>query len=153
MKKSLFLAATLALTLTSCHTVTQTASQRNVNTPIVGFNYAELDVSTEKVSYTLRPSKEVRAGGEQNCVNVAIHQALKGTDGDVLVETQEAIVTRKGLLKKKITSVTVTGYPAKYVNFESASKDELLELTKAGVISTSAPSKASKGGIMGIFKK
>lgn len=95
---------------------------------------ADLDVSSEKISYTLVPTRKVRKGGLQNCINTAIKEALKANgNGDVLIETQQAVVQRAGLFACKIKSVTVTGYPAKYKNFRTA--DE--ETVKAALVNGS----------------
>ena len=46
-------------------------------------------------------------------------------NADVLVESQQEIYVRQGLLGKKIKSVTVTGYPATYKNFKSVDEETL----------------------------
>ncbi len=80
-----------------------------------------MEVSPKKISYTLNTTPEIRRGGLQNCINSAIHEALKQHgNADVLVQTEKAIIERKGLFGKKVKSVTVTGYPARYVSFENS---------------------------------
>lgn len=120
MKKvalSLFVAA---FAMTSCSTVYKTASTRNVQAPLVAAVTGDLEVSNHKVTYTYVPPREVRKGGVQNCINSAIREVLQQSgDADVLVETQKAIVHKQGLLRLKVKSVTVTGYPAKYRDFKS----------------------------------
>lgn len=134
MKKTILLMCVAALTITSCSTVQKTASTRKVTAPIAAAVISELEVSNQKITYTLEPSRKVRKAGLENCVNTAISEALEKNDhSDVLIETQKAIVQRYGLFGRKIKSVTVTGYPAKYKNFKSA--DE--ETVKAGIISGS----------------
>lgn len=134
MKKVFLLMCVAALTITSCSTVKKTATTRKVTAPIAAAVIGELEVSNQKITYTLEPSRKVRKGGLENCVNTAISEALEKNDrSDVLIETQKAIVQRYGLFGRKIKSVTVTGYPAKYKNFKSA--DE--ETVKAGIISGS----------------
>lgn len=123
-----------ALTMTSCSIVSKTAATRDVTAPLAAAVISDLDVSNQKITYTFVPTKKVRKGGLRNCINTAISEALANNGGgDVLVETQEAIVERYGFGGRKIKSVTVTGYPAKYKNFRTA--DE--ETVKAGIISGS----------------
>lgn len=121
MKKSVLAFCAMAAMLCSCTAVKQTASEQDVNSQIRSGVYATMDVSNKKISYTLNTTPAIRRGGVQNCVNAAIHEALKQHgDADVLVQTEKAVIERKGLFGKKVRSVTVTGYPAKYVNFENA---------------------------------
>lgn len=120
MKKIILAAFIAAVTMTSCSTAYRTASSRDVTAPIAAAAIADMEVSNQKITYTLIPTRKVRAGGYQNCVNTAISEALKANDGDVLIETQAATVKRTGFFLTKIKSVTVTGYPAKYKNFRNA---------------------------------
>lgn len=154
MKNVFGLLVVVLLCVTSCTTFKQSASQRNVAAPIVAVSYADLDVSDQKITYTLRPTKKVRKGGLQNCINVAIAEALKANGGgDILVETQEAIVERVGFLGKKIKSVTVTGYPAKYKNFRPASTKTIDDAFVRGIYGVqSAPESGKKGSVFGFFK-
>ena len=56
----------------------------------------------------------------QNCINMAIHEALKSHgNADVLVQSEATVIKRTGLFSNKIRSVTVTGYPATFTDFES----------------------------------
>ena len=128
--KKLIIALVAALAFTSCSTVRQSATQRDVKAPIVSAVIGDLDVSDQKISYTYQPTKRVRRGGVQNCINSAITLALEAGNYDVLVETQQAIVERKGLFKRKISKVIVTGYPAKYKNFRSADEKAI----NAGIV-------------------
>lgn len=111
MKKFLLVLSVVALTMSSCSTAYRTASQRDVTAPVAAAAIADFEVSPNKITYTLVPSRKVRAGGLQNCINTAISEALKKNGGgDVLIETQQAIVQRTGLFSRKIKSVTVTGF-------------------------------------------
>lgn len=118
----------VSLGMTSCSSVYKTASTRNVNAPLVAAVISDLEVSNQKITYTLYPTNEVRKGGLKNCINTAIREALlQNGKGDILIETQEAVVQRYGFFGKKIKSVTVTGYPAKYKNFRSADEQTIKE--------------------------
>ncbi|MBQ3147901.1 MAG: hypothetical protein IJB87_00895 [Alistipes sp.] len=119
MKNFLFILV-LAFVLSSCSTVYKTASTEDVSTRIVSTTLADLEVSNQKITYTFKPVASVRRGGVQNCINVAISEALKEHGGDVLIETQKATVCRMSLFGfNRVKSVTVTGFPATYKNFNS----------------------------------
>lgn len=134
MKKSILLMFVAALTMSSCSVVTKTATTRDVTAPLAAAVISDLEVSNQKITYTFVPTNNVRKGGLNNCINTAISEALASNGGgDVLIETQEAVVQRYGLGGKKIRSVTVTGYPAKYKNFRSVDEETI----KAGIISGS----------------
>ncbi len=118
MKKILLILLAVA-GMTSCSTVRKTATQRDVVAPLAAAVISDLDVSNQKISYTYVPPRAVRRGGFANCKNAAIREALaQYGDADVLVETQEVTVIRNFM--RRIQSITVTGYPAKYKNFRSA---------------------------------
>ncbi|MCD7721669.1 MAG: hypothetical protein LUI09_05510 [Prevotellaceae bacterium] len=119
MKKAILLGCVLAAVVTSCTTTKKTASTGSVTTVMASAVITDLDVSNQKISYTYRPTWSVRRGGKPNCIRAAINEALEANGGgDVLVETQEAVVSRTVL--RWIKTVTVTGYPAKYKNYRPA---------------------------------
>ena len=138
MKKLMILTLLLGvlMSMSSCAVKRMTSSEKDIEKAMISIAFADLDVDNYKISYTYVPSKDVRRGGLSNCINVAIREALKkkGDDADILVETQEATVIRYGIFKNKIKSVTVTGYPARYKNFRSASEDTYNEVMKQSVI-------------------
>ena len=148
MRKLLFILFASAL-LASCSTLHQTATQKDVSTPIISAVISDLDVSDNKISYTYEPTRQVRKGGVQNCINSAIAEALKGSGGDVLVETQKAIVERRGLFVRKISKITVTGYPAKYKNFRNASEESLNKVISRGYVIDDTNSR--KSGSWSVF--
>lgn len=121
MKKALFSIAIAALALTSCTTVKSTASVMDVDKNVDAQTLTDLQVSGERISYTLRPVKSVRRGGLRNVKSTAVSEALKANGkGDVLVAPNFEVKTRRGLLGTKIKSVTVTGYVGTYKNFRPA---------------------------------
>lgn len=121
MKKIIFSAFAAALMLCSCSTTRQTATEQQINSQITSTGvHAKLVVSPKKIVHTYYPESEVRRGGLQNCINAAIHEALeKNGGGDVLVQTEKTITTYKGLFRKSVKKITVTGYPATYTEFHS----------------------------------
>lgn len=102
---------------------------------------ADIKVSDKKISYTYYPTKQVLRGGYLNTINEAVHQALQSAgDYDVLVAQETYVAVKSGfMLGRKIKSVTVTGFPGKYVNWRST--DEL------------APVEEIKGGFFGVKRK
>lgn len=153
MKKLILSLSVVAVMMTSCSTAYKTASQRDVNSSIAAATIADFEVSNQKISYTLIPTRKVRAGGLRNCINTAISEALKANGGgDVLIETQEAIVQRTGLFSTKIKSVTVTGYPAVYKNFRSVDEQTVKNALVNGVFKTNNENRKTSTTIFGILK-
>lgn len=124
MKKLFFALLAAPLIMSSCSSsIQKTASVQDVKSPIIAVVISDLDVSNQKISYTLKPTKKISNAGLRNCINTAISEALAAHgNGDVLIETQETIVQRYGF-GRKIKSVTVTGYPAKYKNFRPVAEE------------------------------
>ena len=130
--------------------VTQSNSLMNTSTylkpsaaPVVTAVFADLDVSPTKITYFYLPSKTVLNGGYDNVINTAVREALLANgNADVLVALESQVkYTDEG----KIESVTITGYPAKYVNFRNPGDDYLKGI--------SAPKEeAPAGGILGKVK-
>lgn len=134
MKKSFFLMAiTSVMMLASCSMLgpkslvktTATHTRISAATPVVAV-FADLDVSPNKISYFYIPSKTVAAGGLDNVVNSAVHEALiANNNADVLVGLETQVkYNDKGVIE----SITVTGYPAKYVNFRNPGDDYLRKM-------------------------
>lgn len=64
MKKTLITLAVAAFALTSCTTVTKTATELDVKTGAVAATKADLVVAPNRVSLELRPTKAERRGGK-----------------------------------------------------------------------------------------
>lgn len=108
-------------------TNTSTHSKVHIVQPTVAV-LADLDVSTTKISYFFLPSQTVVNGGFENVVNTAVREALIANgNADVLVALEQQV---KYDANGKVESITVSGYPAKYVNFRSPGDDYLRELAK-----------------------
>ena len=154
MKKIVFALSVAALAMTSCSTVYRTASVRDVTAPVAAAAIADLEVSSEKITYSLMPTREVRKGGLENCVNAAISEALRANGGgDILLETQRAVVQRTGLFNRKVKMVTVTGYPAVYKNFRSADEETVKKALVNGALSGEvSEGKRGDTSIFGIMK-
>lgn len=127
MKKTLLPLLVIAISVVSCSSPAKlinssTHKKVSLAEPIVAV-FADLDVSPEKITYFMMPSKTVIGGGYDNVVSTAVREALIANgNADVLValETQVKYGT-----DGQIESVTVSGYPAKYVNFRNPGDDYL----------------------------
>lgn len=107
----------------------------------------DLDVSSQKISYTYTPSKEVSSAGLDNCISAAVLEALAANGGgDVLVETQTAVVER-GFFNK-IKSVTVSGYPARYKNFRPADAKALNAAVEKSDFTVQTKNRGNGGGFL-----
>jgi hypothetical protein len=86
---------------------------------------ADLEVVGEKISYFMIPSRTVLNGGEENVIKTAVREALLANgNADVLVALNTQI---KYDADGQPESITVTGYPAKYVNFRSPGDEYILQ--------------------------
>lgn len=118
--KKLFFVAGAVLALASCTTITKTASDVDVPSSLYSATVADLKVSPERVTYTIKPSKALQRGGLANVKKAVESEALtQNGNADVLVEPEYIIAQKRGLFKRSITSITITGRPAKYTNFHS----------------------------------
>lgn len=131
--KKLVLFAIVMVAMSACSAPTKlinTATHKKmaVSSPVAAV-FADLSVSEKKISYFMMPSKTVSNGGFDNVVNTAVREALLANgDADVLVglETQ---VKYDG--KGQVESITVSGYPAKYVNFRNPGDEYLKSMPAA----------------------
>lgn len=119
--KKIFYVLGIALLATSCTTITKTAKTLDSPASLLSATVAELEVSPERISYTMQPSKNVQRGGLSNVKQAAEQEALaKYGNADVLVDAEYTIAqTNYYIFGKDIESITVTGRPAKYKNFHS----------------------------------
>lgn len=123
-KRIFFIFSIIAvLGLTSCTTTLNSSKTKDFGSSAITATFADLVVSPHKITYTYKPTDDVRRGGEVNVINTAIRKALEvNGGGDVLVELQTT-VKKKG--RKDVSEVTVSGYPATYKNFRCADDETL----------------------------
>lgn len=108
------------LTTTSCTRIYQTARVQHPISYINTATTADFDVSDKSISFTYEPSKAVRRGGWDNVIKTAVQEALKANGGgDALIGLQYTVKLKPSLFICPIRLITVTGYPANYVNFRS----------------------------------
>ena len=121
--KKFFILACIALAVSSCQTIRSTATHKTVDIQPIGALFADLDVSTNRISYTMVPHRRVQRGGFENVKSTAIREALQNNGGgDVLVNLEIQTKTTRFLFWRRVNSITVSGYPAKYTNFTNPDK-------------------------------
>ena len=123
-KKIFFIISIIAvLGMASCTTTLNSSKTKDFGSSAITATFADLVVSPHKITYTYKPTDDVRRGGEVNVINTAIRKALEvNGGGDVLVELQTT-VKKSG--KRNVKEVTVSGYPATYKNFRCADDETL----------------------------
>lgn len=121
MKRITILLFSSALLLSSCHTLTKTARTAEVGSSLLNATVVDIVPATEhRITYTLEPNEALQRGGENNVKQAAEAEALaKYGNADVLLEPQYVITKQQGLLRSKVTSITVSGRPAYYTNFRT----------------------------------
>lgn len=149
MKKYIFSFLFIAIAVTSCSVpakLINSATYKTVSVaqPVVAV-FADLQVSPEKITYFMMPSKTVVMGGYDNVIDTAVREALVANgDADVLVALETQVKYDK---EGQIESVTVTGYPAKYVNFRNPGDDYLKTIS-----ASSTSESSSQGSLLGKVK-
>ena len=129
MKKYIFLAATIAatVTMTSCRTINGAYgrnAQNDISTLLTSENQYDLDVSTEPITYTLDISTELGAVKLRNLTlnqaeDLVKREAIMKYKCGTLVNPQYTYL-KKG---KRILRVTVYGFPAMYKNQTAPQSD------------------------------
>jgi hypothetical protein len=148
MKKFFILSVLASAMFVSCSvptklTNTATSNKVSVLDTVVAV-FADLDVSPTKISFFYIPSKTIVSAGAENVVNSAIREALIANgNADVLVGLESQI---KYSGDGSIESITVTGYPAKYINFRSPGDDYLREVSKMNMGKKKGPLAPAAGG-------
>ena len=130
--KKLVLFAVIMIAVSVCAPTrlinTATHKKMAVSSPVAAV-FADLSVSEKKISYFMMPSKTVSNGGFDNVVNTAVREALLANgDADVLVGLETQV---KYDNKGQVESITVSGYPAKYVNFRNPGDEYLKSMPAA----------------------
>lgn len=125
MKKQVLIVAFAVLMLSSCSTITHTASTESVNTEIYNRSTADLDVSSKKVTFTYTPDANHRRTGKKAVLRAAVAKALEANgNADVLIAPEFEVKETRGLFTTKIKYVTVKGYPATYKNIHPTTVQE-----------------------------
>lgn len=121
MKKVILFAAVAALALSSCSTISNTASTEVVDTELMNRSTADLKVSDHKISYTFYPTSAERRAGMKSMYAAAIQKAIDANGGGDIIVAPQYEVKKKG---RKVQYIKVTGYVGKYVNVHSTTVEE-----------------------------
>ncbi len=131
MKKLLFFIV-VGATLSSCAslnraTVVSTSAPAPIKTTTT---VANIEVGEKRISYTYVPSKaDAKRLSEAQLLDNAIYMALQENgNADILVKVNYYI-TRK-TFPKRIQSISVSGYPAKYVDFHQPTEADYKNFKK-----------------------
>lgn len=125
---------------TSCRSF---ASQTLSEIPVV----ADLEVG-EKISYTYRPETSMRKRlSKQELIDNAVAEALRENgNADVLLQPQFVFYYVEA---QKYRRVTVTGFPAKYVDFRTPTDEDFNNLQRMA----SLPKIKNDGALKGFISK
>ena len=135
MKKSLFILAILSiLFLSGCSVLSSHYMQAKsmevkgtgvLQIPVV----ADLNVSSTRISeeYTLTTALNMKTQGKviNEAKDYAVANAVQKYSADVLVEPIFEVYITKAKMNKSDVRVIVTGYPATYKNFRSATQGDM----------------------------
>ena len=118
--KVIIIAGSVLLAMSSCSVVQQTATSLKSDASVRNFTVADLDVSPNRIYYTMEPTKAEQLGGLENVKRSAESKALKENgNSDVLVDPEFIIEQKRGFFRTKVSKITVSGHPAKYKNYRS----------------------------------
>ena len=114
MLKKIFVFITVMtmLGMASCTTTLNSSKTKDFGSSAITATFADLVVSPRKITYTYKPSDDVRRGGVTNVINTAMQTTVKKTG------------------RRNVSEVTVSGYPATYKNFRSADDETLKDALK-----------------------
>lgn len=127
MKKLVILAASMLL-FASCSLHKANVGVTSVYTPSVETTtMASLEVLGKKITYVYYPDiQDAKSLSQDQLVRNAIFEALNVNGGaDELIEVNYFVTVRRGFFGKKVRSVSVSGYPANYVNFREPSAEDV----------------------------
>ena len=150
--KKIFAILCVVFFATACTTTIKTAKTADTPASLLSATVADLQVSPERITYTMEPSKKLQRAGLANVKQAAEQEALmKHGNADVLVDAEYVIVcTNYFIFGKDIASITVSGRPAKYVNFHSLNDSVWCNPTFRENYRRSSK---SSGGLLNIFNK
>lgn len=125
--KKILVGTSALLLMASCQVRTATSEVLPIETTLTSKNTAELDVQPQKISYEYVPTRTERKMGKNFVKRNAVAVALeKNGNADVLVNPQYVITEKRLLLRSKLRSVKVTGYPAVFKNVKPAEPDKII---------------------------
>jgi len=126
--KKLFAIGVLAMLLSSCSTHKALVNTTRVHHPVIeSTTMATVDVDKKRISYTYVPTRQdAKVLSETQLIQNAMYMALAANgNADVLVKVNSFVTYKKGLLGKRVKSISISGYPARYVDFREPNDDDL----------------------------
>lgn len=121
----MLIAAVAALSLSSCSTISHTATTETVDTELMNRSTADLNVSDNIIKYTFTPNDSYRRAGLKSMKAAAVEKALEANGGgDVLVNPQFEIKKTRGVFTTRVKYITVKGHIGTYKNFHATSINE-----------------------------
>ncbi len=130
MKLKYLFIAIVGLIVCSCSSVKHTSTALGVDTRVVSFTVADLDVQPTKVSKTYswnyNPFRRISINTIKTNTTALL---LQENDADILVEPQY-IIEKRGFLRGG--SVTVIGFPASYKDFHKMNETEAIIMKAVG---------------------
>lgn len=145
MKKILLL-LTVVFAASSCATLHRSQTKvSDVYSPAVETaTVATIEVSPKKITYRYIPDKESSKSLSLNqLIQNAIYAALQENgNADELVQVSYSITSKKVFFHNRVRSITVSGYPAYYVNFRQPSDEDIRNietLNKAKMLRNANP--------------
>lgn len=127
MKKFLLLSL-VVLSFTSCSIHKASVASTPIYSPVVEtLTMASLDVSATKITFRYTPElSDSRRLPVDQLVKNAIYAALQANgNADELVGVNYYVSTRFGLFGRKVRSISVSGYPAHYIDYREPTKEEV----------------------------
>lgn len=149
--KSIIALTSVSALLASCITTTKTAKTAGFDASTYTATVADLDVADQRVTVTLNPvPADVNRGGISNVKKTVEAMALEQNgNADVLVNPEFTYTVERGFFSKKITSMTVTGRPAKYKNFRSLNDSVWSDPVFRGAVVRTGTSRLKGHGLIG----
>lgn len=127
--KKIFLFAALVMLTASCSVVRRAMVETTpVNSPAVETTtMATLEVSPNKISYNYVPDrKSAKSLPLKQLIRNAVYAALEANgNADELVEVSYSVASKRGFFSKRVRSISVSGYPAYYVDFREPTDSDL----------------------------
>ena len=126
--KKFCLVAMVTFLFASCSVHRATVKTSEVKHPTIeSTTMASLDISKKRISYTYTPTKvDAKNLSSKRLMQNAIFKALEANgNADVLVEVNSMITVRKGMFGSRVKTITISGYPAYYVDFREPSNLDL----------------------------
>lgn len=115
-----------AIVLSSCAVTRSGLETASVQAPVISTTMASLDVEKAPITHVYVPTKAERKALSFNQLLANAQYAAQKAhgSGDVMVNVSYMVDGKKFLAKTKVKKITVTGYPARYVDFRTPTEED-----------------------------